>query len=589
MEKEKEGYLPFRFKVSGNIIRKLGQESISNRNIAVLELIKNSYDAGAKKVEIMIKNEDIPEYATITISDNGSGMTLSDIENKWMNIATPNKEKLKINKKIKRIPVGEKGLGRLSSESLGKKTLLITKPLNETKGCKIFFDWEKYQKENILVGEVINDGYSFGKGRKEHGTNLEITDLKHDWGDFKHQENLLKDIYLLNPPNKNFRDFKIIPRFHKYIKDFKKIRRDFLNKAIYCLKTRLIKGDIVKYDFLIRTGKKKKGIIQLPKKLKCGDATFELFFYYRKSNALKDALGIEIPDSEINKVKEILDDYHGIKLYRNNFRVKPYGEPGEDWIGLELEAQNKSICPRNNSIFGMVHISKDKNPKIVDTTTREGVIMTEEFRDLITFVKTCILKLFIDLRSEEEAHKKKARKTQKIERTQEKILKTKKIEEIQEVPFDLVKEEKLIDAKGDYPQSFYYPLEQETNDCYRAGFPNATLFLCRKIAESILYDILEKKFLEEEDLWWNKKFNQPLSLSPLIKSLKDNKKRFKPNAIAYITKALPLLEGLRNKVNPASHNVYDYLENKEEVKVLKINDLIQFLIKIYNNLSPKKS
>ena len=111
--------IPFRFKVSGNLIKKLGEESITNKNIAILELIKNSYDANSSKVDLILENINTKD-AKIKISDNGDGMTNNDLENKWLNIATSNKAE-KSTKPQGRTTVGEKGIGRLSSESLGGK------------------------------------------------------------------------------------------------------------------------------------------------------------------------------------------------------------------------------------------------------------------------------------------------------------------------------------------------------------------------------------------------------------------------------------------------------------------------------------
>ncbi len=586
MTNENNNYIPFRFKVSGNIIRKLGEESISNKNIAILELIKNSYDANSKKVEINL-NEIDTTNASITISDNGDGMGSSEIENKWMNIATPNKSKIiKINNG-ERIPVGEKGIGRLSSESLGKRTILYTYPKNETKGYKIIFNWEEYQKPNVLCNEVINKGYEFKKKKKECGTKIEIKDLKHDWNDIDIQKSLLRDIYLLNPPNKSSKNFKIIPKFHKEVKQFKKIRKNFLNKASFYLKTKIISGNRIQYEFVTITGKKKKDTIVLDKKLSCGDAVFELFFYYKNSKYLKDALNYEMSKQDIKEINDTLKEYHGIKIYRDNFRVKPYGEPGNDWAELDLFAQNNTMSPRNNAIFGMVHISKSKNPKIIDTTTREGVIANQEFQDLTRFVQISIRELFIDLRSDEESHKKKAR--QKTKTGKKKKAKSKPtLVKVPEVITEPLKEDKFIDIKGDYPDKFYYPLEEEINECYKNGYLNATFFLSRKLVENLLYNILEKKFpkKEDEEIWWNKEFNQPLTLSPLIRNLYNNRSDFPSNIKRYIEKVKKLLDKIRNEINPKAHNIYDYISSKEELDKFKINDSVQLLIKIYNLIQP---
>ena len=100
--------IPFRFKVSGNLIKKLGEESIANKNVAILELIKNSYDAKATKVDVRLENINTKD-AKIIIGDNGEGMTNTDLENKWLNIATSNKLEKK-QRRVREYQLVKKGL-----------------------------------------------------------------------------------------------------------------------------------------------------------------------------------------------------------------------------------------------------------------------------------------------------------------------------------------------------------------------------------------------------------------------------------------------------------------------------------------------
>lgn len=430
---------PSLFQVSGNLIRKLGGESISNKNVAILELIKNSYDAYANKVEISF-NEVNTANGNIIISDDGKGMDYTDLMNKWMTIATTNKSKIK--KNGKRVVIGEKGIGRLSAESLGKRTILISHPQNESTGYKIEFDWAKYQSNNILINQVPNQTYKFRKTKGAHGTKLEINSLNHDWNDKDAQENLIRDINLLNPINKQAANLNIVPKFNPSLVSIPKIQKKFLDKAVYKLKTRLIGGVAVKYEFEVIGRKKKEGNFSLDKKLRCGDAVFELYFFYKSPRYLKDALNMKMSNTDAKDVTKILENYSGIKLYRDNFRIKPYGEPQSDWIGLDVAAHNQSILPRNNAVVGMVHISRSKNQEIVDTTTREGVLYSDAFSDLISFVQTSIFKIFADLRSEIESHKKKAKKKGRA--------RSKKIKVIRIARGAEIKEDQIIDLFGKY-------------------------------------------------------------------------------------------------------------------------------------------
>ena len=344
------------------------------------------------------------------------------------------------------------------------------------------------------------------------------------------------------------------------------------------MRVNLTGGNVLKYEAKSISGKSLKGKKETEKKFTCGDASFELFFFYRKADAQKAALGVDISSQKIKETAKTLDEYYGIKIYRDGFRVKPYGEGGSDWLGLDLSFQNNTMYPRNNNVFGFVNISKIKNPKIFDTTTREGIVYSEEFLDLISFIKTSIQEIFIEFRSGIEIHKKKARKI--------KLAKQKK-KKITPVPAQQVlsSSEKLIKTLGGaYPQSFYSGLEQEINDCYEKNYPNAAFFLCRKIIENLVFNILEKKYPVDEALWYNSVTRSHHKLSLLIANLYSKKSDFRLNVQAYIEKFNSLVGVFRKESNSKAHNIFEYLQDKSELKKFKITDLVQFLLNIYHNI-----
>lgn len=567
--------IPYRFTISGNLIKKLGEESIANKNIAILELIKNAYDAKASKVDVVLRDIN-SNNASIVISDNGDGMSNTDLDTKWLNIATSNKAEKKINQG-ERIPVGEKGIGRLSSESLGGQTILTTKPKNESFAYKIVFDWTKYQDKNVLCNEVVNNGFKITKRKAESGTSLEISKLRHNWNDSDSQKSLLKDLYLLHPPNGKPKNFTIKPSFA--ITGLKKIDKKFLDSAAYYIKVGLSSGNVLKYECKAISGQSKKSQIKLEKKLTCGDANFELYYFYRTASALKNALDFEITTQKVKEANGMLNEYSGIKIYRDGFRVKPYGEENNDWLGLELSFQNNTIYPRNTNVFGLVNIGKLQNDKIADTTTREGIIYTTEFQDLISFIQTSIKEVFVDFRSGLEVHKKKAkRKTNAIN-------KKKKVAPIAISTPPPTLTSKLIRNLGSpYPQSFYSILEQEINDCYEKNYPNACFFLCRKMIENLVFNILEKKYPQDEPLWYSSATRSHNKLSLLISNLYSKKSDFKLNVQTYIEKFNALVGTFRKESNSKAHNIFEYLNDKSELGKFKINDLIQFLLNIYHHM-----
>jgi hypothetical protein len=566
---------PLRFDVSGNLIRKFGRESISNKNVALLELIKNSYDAGAAKVEIDLTSVNTKD-AVISVSDNGNGMDYLDLKSKWMRIATPFKSK-KL-KNGERIFIGEKGIGRLSAESLGRTATLFSLPKGKDTGYKIVFDWDKYQDENVLVNDIDNPTSEFKKKKSEHGIRLEIKNLNHDWNTPEAQAELLTDVYLLNPLNKQVKDFKVAAKFDPSLTIVPKIKKKFLDKAVYTLKTRLIGGSLIRYEFSSAKGEKRDGNRPTDRKLKCGDAVFELHFFYKSPKFFEQAVGKRMTTAESKEIVRLLEHYNGIKLYRDNFRVKPYGDPRNDWLNLDISAHNNSIYPRRDQLIGVVHISKSKNSAIIDTTTREGVIFTEEFQDLIAFVQVSIFGIFTDLRSEFESHKIKARK--------KKTAKERRAPLPVPTPIKVsTPPETLVEIGGKYPENFYDQLQEEINVCYEHNHPNAAFFLCRKMIENLVFNILEKKFPKRVDLWYDTKNKVRHKFGFLVKNLYSERKNFsKPNIESYIEKFNREVGLFRKEANTKVHYVFEYLSDKSELKKFKIKDLVQLLVKIYDNI-----
>ncbi len=575
---QEESVDPLRFEVSGNLIRKFGRESISNKDVAILELIKNSYDAGATKTEIDFSGINTKD-GMIAVSDNGDGMDYSELRNKWMRIASQFKSK-KL-KNGKRAFIGEKGIGRLSAESLGKSATLYSLPKGDNTGFKIVFNWDKYQDENVLVNDVPNPTSRFKKAKSNHGIRLEIRDLNHDWNAQEVQKEVLTDINIINPPNKPLRDFRVVVKVEPSLVTVPKLKKQFLAKAHYSLKTKLTGGSLISYEFSSSAlNKKVEGTSTTSRKLKCGDAVFELYFFYKSPKYYEQATGKKMGSGDSKEISNLLEYYSGIKLYRDNFRVKPYGDPRSDWIGLDVAAHNNSMYPRNDAIVGMVYISKSKNPAIVDTTTREGVVYTEEFQDLVAFVQASIFKIFADLRSELESHKTKARKKKTSERrkktTSITVPEGKKVSPTPEI---------LIEIGGKYPENFYNQLQDEINVCFDHNHANAAFFLCRKMVENLVYNILEKKFPSRVDLWFDQGRKLRHNFSVLVKNLYDERNNFsKPNVKTYIEKFSSEVGPFRKDANTKAHYVFEYLSDKKELARYKIKDLVQLLVKIYDNI-----
>lgn len=140
------------------LLTMLGDQLISNEQTAVIELIKNSYDADAEWVKVTFENfgDDKNKYkilpkSKIVIEDNGCGMTTDIIQNAWMNPATP----IKANKRgsqlktpiFHRIIQGEKGIGRYAMLKLGKTIEMVTRPKVRTEEYSVTLDFHDFDDD----------------------------------------------------------------------------------------------------------------------------------------------------------------------------------------------------------------------------------------------------------------------------------------------------------------------------------------------------------------------------------------------------------------------------------------------------------
>ncbi|EHK2889908.1 ATP-binding protein, partial [Vibrio parahaemolyticus] len=187
-----------RFSVDGNLVKRLGEQLVAKKTTALSELIKNCYDAEASKVEVIFENTDQPG-GTITIADNGHGMTREALINGFMKISTSDKEDNPVSPNYERARAGRKGIGRFAAQKIGNYLTIITRTSADEPYLVVDFDWQEYKsKSNLLsIGNKIRtseDDYGF-----ENGTKLIISGTKEVWSEtnqstaFKYISSVIKN------------------------------------------------------------------------------------------------------------------------------------------------------------------------------------------------------------------------------------------------------------------------------------------------------------------------------------------------------------------------------------------------------------
>jgi signal transduction histidine kinase len=424
------------FSVMARIALQLGRESISNSITAIIELVKNSYDADAEKVEISFSGLKINKKAQsgtayIVIDDDGNGMTYKELVNNWLVIGTTNKLRSPVSEVKNRVLTGEKGLGRLGLDRLCKKTILRTFTDVEPDGTELVIDWEKYEKFDDALESIKHDLYRvpkkvvdpiLGKTKKiKKGTQLILFGLKDIWND-DYLKQLKNELTLLVSPFAGINDFSIFLNSGIGLKDIDgKIGSEYMLEAADWIVDAKIFDDgklsysmvssslSSKYELPITAWKKrfKDAVTDIPK---CGPLKFELYFFPRK----------EVTVSDLTLSRRQIDDFleanQGIRIYRDNFRVKPYGEPdgSGDWLRLSYKRQQSpsgvtqdvgSWRVGYNQVVGAVFLTRENNSNLVDQTNREGIVEGEGFFDLTRFAEDVIRFFEINRQKYEIDHK----------------------------------------------------------------------------------------------------------------------------------------------------------------------------------------
>lgn len=409
----------FVFKPRARLLLQLGDQLIRNESIALLELIKNSYDADATVVKVKLLNLDDPAIGQIVIEDNGTGMNLDIVRNVWMEPGSDYKERLIKegikSKKFKRTPLGEKGIGRFGAHKLGSKIQLITK-MEDEKEVRLNLDWTRFAETEYLedVGVTIVEREARVFTQNRTGTRIVIKELKKTWNRGMVRE-LYRGINSLCSPFDTPDSFRIITSIDNEdlieglikwedVKDYAlfsvncELQRDEITKFEYNFKPwasmnklepRSINekdAQIAKIKRIISNRSKKETEINLDD-YDIGVVQFEAIIFDLDSKTL--SLGVQ----DKKGLKEYLKLNGGIRVFRDGVRVYDYGEPGNDWLNLGERRVNVPVKRiSNNIVIGAVNLSRKQSTGLKEKTNREGFVDNEAYQALIDAI-TYIIEL----------------------------------------------------------------------------------------------------------------------------------------------------------------------------------------------------
>ena len=383
------------FKVSSELKSILGRDLIVNDYIAILELVKNSYDAYATLVEIRFEDD------RIVISDNGKGMSLTDIKEKWLFVGfsakrdgTEDAKRASFRTNINRNYAGAKGIGRLSCDRLSRELILMTKSIDSIVTEKLDVTWslfdedQRQEMETISIPhETLPDDSIKYAGGSTYGTSLVLSRLYEEW-DREKILNLRKFLEkMINPFQSSSDEFHIVitaereleedQRYEDYLRVNGEIRNSI--SAILDIKTTKIESEI--RNGIIHTRLEDRGILMYEIEEDCkyehlNHVTVSMYYLNR---AAKYNFSLRMGMQPVN--------YGSIFLFRNGIRVLPYGEPNDDSWNLDKRLQqgyNRFLGTRE--LFGRVDVETENIEDFKEVSSRDGgLINTPSAKELFDY------------------------------------------------------------------------------------------------------------------------------------------------------------------------------------------------------------
>jgi signal transduction histidine kinase len=395
------------------LISLIGDEMVSDERVAVVELVKNAYDADASNVEVTFTGEGAyPD--DLIISDDGCGMDLGAVLGGWFEPGTVVKKQAERSPRG-RLYQGAKGVGRFAAARLANSLNMETRARGEKEGVAVVLNWGHFDDNSYL--DEVEIAYEVRPlPHLKQGTLLRLAGLrdKKEWIETDFVA-LHERLSRLISPFGEVEDFKI----HLTIPGHPDLTGEVEPHALtqspkYTLEGKLsvdghFTGRISMEDKEVRKfdnhslGKKGETVT-------CGSFDVEVRAWDRDRQGLAPFM-IKF-DLGLRETRQVIDAYSGVSIYRDGFRVHPYGEPGNDW--LQLDSRSRQVPTTrlaNNQIIAAIRISREDNPELKDRTTREGLVHNPAYDSLRDWVVRVLALL------EDERYKVRPREETKPEET----------------------------------------------------------------------------------------------------------------------------------------------------------------------------
>lgn len=421
------------FAVDTHLLRELGDLLVGRDSTAVLELIKNAYDADARSVTLRASALDDPEHAELVVSDDGNGMSLERFTRAFLRIAGREKESgARVSPRYQRAYTGQKGIGRLASQKLAKRLQVESHPrasgnARPPEGVRADIDWQVIDEQDTLddLAHGLNVDAIPSTPEAAHGTTLRLSALKREWSPAEVAQFVLEvsqtqpPQYLLgDPPRFKRREPALFDRPH--LRDAKSsdpgfdlhLEGDFspgddlweiaAGHFDWCVEISVADG-IAQYSVVPSFATAERSRFALPRSFK-GEVNASLRFHAR-------FFVLENASTRRGPLKDFTRSRSGVRVYLEGFRVLPYGEWGDDWLELDreyrsgarfydlnvesldqetLEKDSKEglSALANSAYYGAVFLTNAGAADLESVINREGFVPSPMFNDIRSIVQT---------------------------------------------------------------------------------------------------------------------------------------------------------------------------------------------------------
>ncbi len=404
-----------RFTTDAGLIDRLGRELVGRQETALIELVKNSYDADACEVTVTLASD------ALVVADDGTGMSRDELIAGFLRLATTAKVIETKSRLFGRQRAGRKGIGRFSTQRLGRQLRLQTWTNSRDPGLELEIDWRRFVSGQDLdeVPVSLRETLAF-----KPGTIIRIEGLRDEWSDAQVRRCwrgllALQQPFPVAPVEQNpgqdpgfkvsfvrdsglFADPKLVADFQSEILAHLHAVIEFRVDGGGVAEWRISQNRFGPDRSWSRIHHQHRDSSSPPPYTQLRNVAMKAYYFILAPELL--------PSLVFTRVRDALRDEGGIRLYRNGFRVVPYGEPGNDWLRLDqiYSQRGMVLAPiANRNFFGVIEVHDPEGVQFEEHTSREGLIETDTFSEL-TGLATAVLVTAVNRINEDRGRKTSA-------------------------------------------------------------------------------------------------------------------------------------------------------------------------------------